>query len=281
MKKLLSLTLSFLMIALVFTGCAKAKDTAADAASAAVSDAITAAENGETAEAAEAAEAAVQDVQQNGADSDTASAFYSAYMEAKSDVLTPLMDGLGNNPDTMMSAFSFLGITLSDLYLLPAMYFGLGEPSVAAALAVMGAEDVTYSEQGNNYTVTYKDSEGKASILNGTYDAGKSLVVVGSTNGTENVFAETYRTAFGYVGQFYFIADDGTATLYQVAISGKDGVFGVIEGVERPAPLTGSESADFPKSAKEWYALSGSTITGMTAEGKSVSFEYVPSENAG
>ena len=158
MKKLLSLTLSFLMIALVFTGCAKAKDTAADAASAAVSDAITAAENGETAEAAEAAEAAVQDVQQNGADSDTASAFYSAYMEAKSDVLTPLMDGIGNNPDTMMSAFSFLGITLSDLYLLPAMYFGLGEPSVAAALAVMGAEDVTYSEQGNNYTVTYKET---------------------------------------------------------------------------------------------------------------------------
>ena len=45
--------------------------------------------------------------------------------------------------------------------------------------------------------------------------------------------------------------------------------------------LTGSEAADFPKTAKEWYAISGNTITGMTAEGKSVNFEYVPSENEG
>ena len=279
MKKLLSIALAFLMIAFALTGCAKAKDAASQAASDAVSDAVTAAENGDTTEAAKAAEAAVEDVQQNGADSDTASAFYSAYMEAKSAVLTPLMDALGNNPDTMMSAFSFLGITMSDLYLLPAMYFGLGETSVATALAMMGAKDVTYSEQGNQYTVTYKDSNDKTTTLTGTYEKGKSLIAVGSTNGTENVFAETYRTAFGYVGQFYFIADDGTATLYQVAINGKDGVFGVITGGQRPAPLTGSESADFPKSAKEWYAISGNNVTGMTADGKSISFTYVPSES--
>ena len=278
MKKLLSFALAFLMLAFVMTGCAKTNDAASQAASDAVSDAVTAAENGDTAEAAKAAEAAVEDVQQNGADSDTASAFYSAYMEAKSDVLSPLMDALGNNPDTMMSAFSFLGITMSDLYLLPAMYFGLGETSVATALAMMGAKDVTYSEQGNQYTVTYKDSNDKTATLTGTYEKGKSLIAVGSTNGTENVFAETYRTAFGYVGQFYFIADDGTATLYQVAISGKDGVFGVITGGQRPSPLTGNESADFPKSAKEWYAISGDIVTGMTAEGKSISFTYVPSE---
>lgn len=279
MKKLLSVALAFLMIAFALTGCAKANDAASQAASDAVSDAVAAAENGDTAEAAKAAEAAVEDVQQNGADSDTASAFYSAYMEAKSAVLTPLMDALGNNPDTMMSAFSFLGITMSDLYLLPAMYFGLGETSVAAALAMMGAKDVTYSEQGNQYTVTYKDSNDKTATLTGTYEKGKSLIAVGSTNGTENVFAETYRTAFGYVGQFYFIADDGTATLYQIAISGTDGTFGIITGGQRPAPLTGSESADFPKSATEWYSISGNNVTGMTSEGKSISFTYVPSES--
>lgn len=279
MKKLLSFSLAFLMIAFVLTGCAKTTDAASQAGSDAVSDAVTAAENGDSAEAAKAAEAAVEDVQQNGANSDTASAFYSAYMEAKSAVLTPLMDAIGNNPDTMMSAFSFLGITMSDLYLLPAMYFGLGETSVATALAMMGAKDVTYSEQGNQYTVTYKDSNDKAATLTGTYEKGKSLIAVGSTNGTENVFAETYRTAFGYVGQFYFIADDGTATLYQVAISGKDGVFGVVSGGQRPAPLAGNEPADFPKSAKEWYAISGDNVTGMTAEGKSINFTYVPSES--
>lgn len=279
MKKLLSIALALLMFAFVLTGCAKANDAASQAASDAVSDAVTAAENGDSAEAAKAAEAAVEDVQQNGADSDTTSAFYSAYMEAKSAVLTPLMDALGNNPDTMMSAMSFLGVTMSDLYLLPAMYFGLGETSVATALAMMGAKDVTYNEQGNQYTVTYKDSNEKTVTLTGTYEKGKSLVTVGSTDGTENVFAETYRTAFGYVGQFYIIADDGTASLYQVSVSGKDGVFGIVTGEPRPAPLAGNEPADFPKSAKEWYAISGNNVTGMTSDGKSISFTYVPSES--
>ena len=274
MRKFLSLALSLMMVAFVFTGCAKAKDAAQDVAEQAV----------ETAEKGEAAEAgAAEESQQSAPDgaSGTASAFYSAYMEAKSDVLSRLMDGLGNNPDTMMSAFSFLGISMSDLYLLPALYFGLGESSAAAALAMMGAKDVTYTEQGNQYTVTYKNSEDKESSLTGTCDKGNSLVTVGSTNGKEDVFAETYRTAFGYVGQFYIIAEDGTATLYQIAISGTDGVFGVLTGADRPAALTGSEAADFPKAAKEWYAISGNTITGMTAEGKSVNFEYVPSENEG
>ncbi|HML69248.1 MAG TPA: hypothetical protein PKA81_12760 [Clostridia bacterium] len=272
MRKLLSLALSLMMVAFVFTGCAKAKDAAQGVAEQAV----------ESAEKSEEAEAgAAEEAQQSAPDGGTASAFYSAYMEAKSDVLTRLMDGIGNNPDTMMSAFSFLGISMSDLYLLPALYFGLGESSVATALAMMGAKDVTYNEQGNQYTVAYKNSEDKESSLTGTYDKGKSLVAVGSTNGKEDVFAETYRTAFGYVGQFYFIAEDGTATLYQVSISGTDGVFGVLTGVDRPAALTGSEAADFPKAAKEWYAITGNTITGMTAEGKSVNFAYVPSENEG
>jgi len=274
MKKILSISLSLMMIALLFTGCAKAKD----AAEAAASEAIEAAESSESAEAA--IEEAAQAVE-SGSDSDTASAFYGAYIEAKSAVLDRLMDGIGNNPDTMMSTFSFLGVALSDLYLLPAMYFGLGETEVASALAIMGAKDVTYNEQGNQYTITYKDSNEKQASLTGTYDKAKSLVATGTTDGAETVYAEVYRTAFGYVGQFYFIADDGTATLYQVSVSGADGAFSVATGVDRPSPLSGSEGMDFPKSAKEWYAISGSTITGVTSEGKSINFEYVPSEDEG
>ena len=275
MRKLVSFALSLMMVAFVLSGCSKAKDAAEDVAA----QSVEAAETGEKATEEVATEA--QQSAPSGSDSDTASAFYTAYMDAKSDVLNRLMDGIGNNPDTMMSAFSFLGISMSDLYLLPALYFGLGESSVATALAMMGAKDVSYNEQGNQYTVTYKNSEDKESSLTGTYDKGKSLVAVGSTNGKEDVFAETYRTAFGYIGQFYFIAEDGTATLYQVSISGSDGVFGVLTGVDRPAALTGAEGADFPKAAKEWYAITGSTITGLTADGKQINFEYVPSENAG
>ena len=82
----------------VLTGCAKAKDAAVDTAQ----------------QAADAAQDAASDVvgsAPSAASGDTASAFYSAYSESKSAVITKLMDGLGNNPDTTMSAFSFLGAT--------------------------------------------------------------------------------------------------------------------------------------------------------------------------
>jgi hypothetical protein len=266
MKRSIAIVLSILMLAFVLTGCAKAKDAAVDAAQ----EAVGAAQDAVSDSAGSAPSAA---------SGDTASAFYSAYSESKSAVLAKLMDGLGNNPETTMSAFSFLGATFSDLYLLPALYFGLGETSVATALAMMGAKDVTYQEDGKNYTVTYQSSEGKQSVLAGTYDSGKSLVCVGSNDGVENVFSDVYRTSFGYVGQFYSISEEGTGTLYLFSVSGENGSIGIVSGGDRPAGLTGGESADFTKSAKEWYAVNGNTITGVNAEGKQIQFDYVPSEN--
>ena len=277
MKKIVSLALAMLMLAFVLTGCAKAKDASEDA----VSEAITASEGTDASAGDSSAQSDTQQSAPTGGKNDSSSEFVSAYMEAKSAVLTKLMDGLGNNPDTAMNAFGFLGLTMSDLYLLPAMYFGLGEGSVQTALAMMGAKDVTYDEKGNTYTISYKNADDKMETMVGTYDKGRSLLATGSTDGMENNFFEAYRTSFGYVSQFYFISEDGVGTVYQIALSGQDGIFSIASGVDRPAALSGSEAADFPKAAKEWYAITGSTITGMTADGKSVNFEYVPSENAG
>lgn len=270
MRKTLALMVSILLLLATLSGCAKAKDATADVNEAA------AAVSGEAEEIVAGVAEAASDAAQN--TNDSASAFLSAYMEAKSEILNKITDGLTNNPDTLMSAMNYLGASLSDLYLLPAMYFGNGEASVATALAMMGAKDVKYDEQGNNYTVTYKNADERETKLTGVYDQGKSLVCVGSTAGTENVFSEVYRTSFGYVGQFYAIADDGTATLYQFAVSGADGVVSMATGAARPAALTGAEAADFPKATKEWFAINGTTITGVDSEGKQISFEYVPSE---
>ncbi len=265
MKKVLSLLVSLLLVLSLFSGCSK-KDSAAQ-------EAATIAQEAEVVEEAAAADASYD------ASTNTASDFYSAYIDAKSKVVSKIMDGLSNNPDTVMTALSFIGATMSDLYLIPAMYFGLGESSVASALAITGAQNVVYQENGNNYSISYLDTNDQDAVLTGTFDAGKSLTCVGSTNGTENVFSEVYKTAFGYVGQFYYIADDGTTTLYQFAISGEDGVVGMVNGGARPTALTGTEGADFAASAPEWYAINGSTITGVTSDGTSLNFEYVPSED--
>ena len=273
MKKNIAVLLSLILVFSLFVGCSK-KDSAAEEVTQEAATVVQESESVEEAAASDAASEAPSD-----ATADTASAFYSAYIDAKSDVVTKIMDGLGNNPDTIMTALSFIGATMSDLYLLPAMYFGLDESSVAAALAAMGAQNVAYEINGNSYSISYLDANDQNAVLTGTYDAGKSLVCVGSTNGTENVFSEVYKTTFGYVGQFYYIGDDGTTTLYQFAISGEDGVVGMVNGGQRPAALTGSESADFAASAPEWYAIQGSTITGVTSDGTSINFEYVPSED--
>lgn len=247
MKRSIAILTSLLLLMIALTGCAKAKDSTGSKASTGTSQ--------------------------------TASEFYTAYVEEKSSLVTNLMNGLGNNPDTTMSAFSFLGATFSDLYLLPASYFGLGEGSVTTALSMMGNADVSYQEDGNNYTVAYRSAEGKTVELKGTYDAGKSLRFVGSTDGKENVFSEVYKTSSGYLSQFYSIDEDGIGTLYLFSVQGKNGSIGISTGGERPGVLTGNESADFTNAAKEWYAYQDNLITGLTAEGTPVRFEYVPESN--
>jgi hypothetical protein len=101
MKRILAITLSILLLTFAMTGCAKAKDAADETVSEAVQGAVS--------EAASAVESADSDVagavEENAAAAvDTASAFYSAYIEDKSAVLNKLLDGLGNNADTAMSA---------------------------------------------------------------------------------------------------------------------------------------------------------------------------------
>jgi hypothetical protein len=48
---------------------------------------------------------------------------------------------------------------------------------------------------------------------------------------------------------------------------------------EPPKALTGNESIDFPKQCKEWYAIEGDAVTGVTSDGEEISFTYTPSED--
>ena len=272
MKKSLSILLAVLMVLSVFAGCSSSKeaaDTLEQAGIESVDDAL------ETVE--EAGETLSQTVS-----SETASDFYSAFADAKSALLNNLVDALSYNADTAMAALSFLGVSFAELYMLPASYFGLGEDAVMSALAVLGSKDVTYTENGNSYTVTYLDTNDQPCEFSGTYDPAGSLVCIGSTNGTENVFSESYQTSFGYVGQFYLINEDGSTTLYQYAVDGTDGngMIGITSNAEQPAALTGGETVDFPTSCTEWYSIYGTTVTGVTSDGTSVSFEYVPTDDA-
>jgi hypothetical protein len=206
---------------------------------------------------------------------------YAAYLEAKNAVIIKITDGLSNNPDAGMAVLSFLGVGMTDLALMPISFFGMGQETMEMGLSMMGATNIQYAENGNNYTVTYSDKENQKFTYSGTYNpAIDALTCTVTVNGAESTYIEYRKAAFGYIGQYYFLNEDGTTSIYMIAVDGEDGIIGISTFPGKPAALTGSEAADFPKTCSEWYSVKGTTITGKTSDGLDLSFEYVPTDSS-
>lgn len=274
MKKIISFLIVVLMLCVLFAGCGGQANT----------NVLPAGDKEASGDPATTKEAALAeqtpDAPKNSAGGSVAES-YTAYLDAKNVVLEKLVDGISNNPDTGMVALSFFGVSMADLVMLPASMFGQDQQAAEIGLGFMGAQGVTYSENGNSYTIAYSEEDGKAYVFSGTYDpAADALICTATTDGAENIYSEYRKTAFGYVGQYYFLNDDGTTSIYKIAVDGEDGTIGISSIPGKPAALTGSESADFPKVCEEWYSVTGTTITGQTLDGTDLNFEYTPTESA-
>ena len=179
-----------------------------------------------------------------------------------------------------MTAFSLVGIGLADVNFMMAGFFGAGQEAAALGLSFFDVTDVQYSENGNEYAISYKDADGTTWSMTGKWDAAAdSLSCIGAKDGVEYFYADYHRTAYGYIAQYY-LPDNSTGNLYLVAVEGEDGTFGISTVSAVPVALTGSEAADYPASCDEWYAIHGTTITGKTSDGTEINFEYVPTESA-
>ncbi len=250
MKKTISLLLAVLMLSVLFAGCG----TAQNAANPLPADDNEVVEESPETPADKPADGLADVPADNGGavSGGTASESYTAYLEAKNAVITKLTDGLSSNADVGMAVLSFMGVDMIDLAVLPASFFGLGQESVQMGLAMLGGTDVKYTENGNSYSVTYTDEEGKKYVFSGTYDAAAdALVCTGSTDGSDDIYSEYRKTLFGYVGQYYFLNDDGTTSVYMIAVDGENGTIGISSDADKPAALTGSEAPDFPKACTE------------------------------
>ncbi len=271
MYKCFTVLLTVMMLALVFTGCSPSPsaDTQESADTSESVSADTSASAEEPTEADNPASLAAG----------TAAESFSAYTNAKTAVITKLSDGLSNNEQTVYASMTILGVTMADLVMLPAGFFGAGEDAVNAGLALFSYSDIKYTENGNSYSVSYSDQQGDSYVFSGTYDAAAdALACTAQKNGKDYFFSEYRRTSYGYVSQYYFINGDGTTSLYQFTLSGEDGALGYsTTQSSQPAALTGSEAADFPTALPEWYSITGSTIKGVMSDGTEVNFEYTPS----
>lgn len=206
-----------------------------------------------------------------------ASESYLTYMEAKSELSSFLTDALASNPDTGLESMSLLGVVMIEIAMLPASSMGLGQKAAEAGLGFMGAKDVQYTENGNQYIVTYNSQEGEGFEFKAVYDeAADALVcdVIGGNN--EGIYYEYRKMPFGYVGQVYSFEGDIMTELFKIAVHDKGGVIGLSTDFEKPSALTGSESKDFPKDCPQWYAIDGTKFTGVSSAGEELNFEYIP-----
>lgn len=203
---------------------------------------------------------------------------FSAYTEAKGELVTRLSNALANNPGTEFDSMSLLNLVMVDM-LLPASVFGAGEEAASFTLGILGAQNIVYTEDGNRYSVKYDNEEGHYEVQGFYNEAADALKCAVLADGKEILSSEYYKTSYGYAGQIFAAGDEGSSMVYQLTISGQDGVVGISEAAAAPSELTGGETPDFPKSNKEWYAIEGTQVTGVTADGREISFEYTPPDD--
>ena len=203
---------------------------------------------------------------------------YTAYIKLKSDLTSKITDGLTSNPDTVLASFGLQGVIMIDLIMIPAGILGMGKNAAQSGLGFLGATDIECSESGNRHIIKYKDKDGILCEFEGEYDEAKdSLVCKATKEGRDSLNSEYFKTPFGYVSQYYFVNDDGTVSIYRLAIQGDDGVIGISD-VDEYTPLTGNETVDFPKSSKEWYAIFDDAFTGVAKDGTELNFKYIPTD---
>ncbi|MGI6176432.1 MAG: hypothetical protein ACOYJC_09825, partial [Christensenellales bacterium] len=140
------------------------------------------------------------------ADAETISKAYEAYSGVKTEFLAKLAEALTQNEDTVWGSVALLPLVSVELDLIPITLLGQGKQSIAVGLAVMGATDIEYSENGDRHSVNYSNKDGAPCSLGVTYDAGAdALVCTHTKGGKENIYAQYQKTTFGYAAQYYLV----------------------------------------------------------------------------
>ena len=202
---------------------------------------------------------------------------YTAFSEAKTELLSKMMDTLSDNPDTVFTSLELLGPTMLDLALLPVLYFSLGEEVAIAGLTFMNASDVNYKETGDVYTISYKDDEGVEFVYEGKFDeSANSLVCEVTKDGDASILLDFIRTKYGYASQYYLINDDGTVSLYIITTDGEGGYVGMSNSYSgKYSPLSGNEPSDFPSDCDQWFAVLGDRLIGVLTDGTEIDLALV------
>jgi hypothetical protein len=166
---------------------------------------------------------------------------YSTYKSAAYDRISTASEG--NDSLAMTVGLGYLGVTMIDLSLLPLTSL-VGDPDTSQAAMSFLFTDAKVSGNGNDFTITYKDSDGGEVKQTCTYDPGKDQMTstMLSSDGSIGIFFEYVNLGEAYAAQYYYPSDDG----YEVirAYFDKDNVaaFGILTASDEPASIMGQSN---------------------------------------
>ncbi|MEL4106127.1 hypothetical protein AAFA46_04700 [Oscillospiraceae bacterium WX1] len=192
---------------------------------------------------------------------------YSAYMDMKGDAIDRISNSVSSDdPESLGVAMTLVGYSMMDMSMLWLTAFTQDAAVAQSALAMMGVKDVKVTGSGNNYSITYSDSDGKAVTQTCQYDPAKDQLTstLKDADGTVTMFFEYINLGGAYAAQYYYPDENGT---YQVIRSffDKDNIaaFGTLTATAEPDSIIGKSSLneDFVVNSESYIIFKDGELT--------------------
>ncbi len=194
---------------------------------------------------------------------DTPSDSYGVYVTVKSNAIQRISDKIeGNDELSLTVGLGMLPVTMIDLSLLPLSVLSM--EGAESALAMFGMTTADISRNGNDYSITYSDREGKTFTQTCSYDpAADTLQSSVLEGGIETLFFEYVRVGNGYAAQYYYDNGDGKYKTITMFFNDTDTIaYGIMSSDEKPASIKGgSLTVDFVKNDESYCIMQGDALT--------------------
>ena len=165
----------------------------------------------------------------------------------------------------MTFAFGYLGVTMIDLSLITLTMLTEDITSSEMAMGMLGMEGAKITGSGNNYTITYTDSEGASIKQTCTYDPGKDQLTATLYDGDGKIslFFEYVFLGDAYAAQYYYPSDEGFEIIRSYFDKDNVAAFGILTASDEPASILGKNNfnEDFVKNEESYVILVDGEMT--------------------
>lgn len=216
-----------------------------------------------------------QDAQTTGSASDTGSIIpatnpsqgYNNYITIKSNATQRIMDAAEKSDSLALTvSMNLMGVTFTDLYLIPLTVFGSDAQAVEMALGFFQIKDVKYNGSGNEFSISYTDANGATIKQTCTYDPAKDQMTstVYDADGNISVFFEYVNQGNNtYASQYYFLSNGSYEVMRAYFDQDNVAAFSTVTAAEEPASILGKTglNEDFVKNSETYMILKDGKLT--------------------